>query len=259
MHHTVHALRTAPPRARSTLNHTCTCAGAGNDYNKDKQFRKLNAQKDTIMIKVLRNGEHILVVNHDVVVGDVMILDTGDKIIADGIVIHSFGLVVDEASLTGESDPIKKNKEEDPWVRSGTQVRAQMCVCVCVCVCVCGGGGGTHIGCDMHVAQGRVGRKEVALACWWPHHPSLHLVVLIHVHTHTHTRARNAPQVSEGSGHLLVLAVGPNSEWGKTMELVGQAGDENTPLQDKLEDVAAAVGKVGLGVAIACFVAMLIK
>jgi len=30
--------------------------------------------------------------------------------------------VVDEASLTGESDPIKKSPEEDPWCRSGTQV-----------------------------------------------------------------------------------------------------------------------------------------
>ena len=36
-----------------------------------------------------------------VVVGDIMFLDTGDKVIADGIVIDSQGLVLDEASLTG--------------------------------------------------------------------------------------------------------------------------------------------------------------
>jgi hypothetical protein len=47
---------------------------------------------------------------------------TGDKVIADGLVVESLGLVIDEASLTGESDPIKKN-DDDPWVRSGTQVR----------------------------------------------------------------------------------------------------------------------------------------
>jgi magnesium-transporting ATPase (P-type) len=46
----------------------------------------------------------------------------GDKVVADGLVVESYGLVVDEASLTGESDPIKKS-EEDPWCRSGTQVR----------------------------------------------------------------------------------------------------------------------------------------
>lgn len=66
-------------------------------------------------------------------------------------------------------------------------------------------------------------------------------------------------QVTEGDGCILVIAVGPNSEWGKTMELVGDAGDENTPLQDKLEDVAAAIGKIGFGVAVACFIALLIK
>ncbi len=64
----------------------------------------------------------VLVPNTEVVVGDVMFLDTGDKVIADGIVIDSQGLVLDEASLTGESDPIKKNPDSDPWVRSGTTV-----------------------------------------------------------------------------------------------------------------------------------------
>lgn len=58
---------------------------------------------------------------------------------------------------------------------------------------------------------------------------------------------------------MLVTAVGPNSEWGKTMALVGEAGDDTTPLQEKLEDVAAAVGKVGFGVAVACFIALLVK
>lgn len=56
-------------------------------------------------------------------------LPAGDKVVADGVVVESHGLVVDEASLTGESDPIKKS-EEDPWCRSGTQV------------CVFGGEGG---------------------------------------------------------------------------------------------------------------------
>lgn len=60
--------------------------------------------------------------NTDIVVGDVLILDTGDKVVADGVLISTQGLTIDEASLTGESDPIKKNTAEDMWVRSGTQV-----------------------------------------------------------------------------------------------------------------------------------------
>ncbi len=66
-------------------------------------------------------------------------------------------------------------------------------------------------------------------------------------------------QVTEGSGKLLVVAVGENSEWGKTMALVGEAGDDETPLQVKLTWVASTVGKVGFVVAICCFVALLTK
>ena len=48
-----------------------------------------------------------------------------EQVIADCLVIDSFGLVVDESSLTGEAEPIKKDRVEDPWVRSGTQVITQ--------------------------------------------------------------------------------------------------------------------------------------
>lgn len=66
-------------------------------------------------------------------------------------------------------------------------------------------------------------------------------------------------QVTEGSGRVLVTAVGPNSTWGKTMALVSEAGDDETPLQQKLEVLAGAIGKVGFAVAICCFIAQLIK
>ncbi len=97
------------------------CTGAGNDYQKDKQFKKLNAQKDKLEVKVIRDGEQILVENTEVVVGDLLLLDTGDKIVADGIVAKSFHLVVDEAALTGESEPLPKG-EDDMWCMSGSEV-----------------------------------------------------------------------------------------------------------------------------------------
>jgi magnesium-transporting ATPase (P-type) len=55
-------------------------AGAVNDYQKDLQFKKLNAQKDVIEVKVLRNGEDQLIGNEEIVVGDILLLDTGDKV-----------------------------------------------------------------------------------------------------------------------------------------------------------------------------------
>ena len=96
-------------------------AGAGNDYQKDLQFKKLNAEKDSIDVKVLRDGQEALIPNTEMLVGDIAILDTGDKIPADGIAFQVYGLVADEASLTGESEPQHKG-EEDLWCLSGTQV-----------------------------------------------------------------------------------------------------------------------------------------
>lgn len=99
-------------------------AGAGNDYQKDLQFRKLNEKKDQLEVKMRRGGDQVLVPNQEIVVGDVIILQTGDKITADGIVIESNNMVVDEASLTGESEPIKKGSK-DLFCRAGTTVRDQ--------------------------------------------------------------------------------------------------------------------------------------
>ena len=73
------------------------CAASGNDYQKDQQFRKLNKEKDSIEVKAVRGGLECLVTNTDVVVGDILLLDTGDKLVADGIAVEAFGLVIDEA------------------------------------------------------------------------------------------------------------------------------------------------------------------
>ena len=187
-------------------------AGAVNDFQKDKQFRKLNAVKDTIEIKTLRGGHLTMVTNHDLVVGDVVILDAGDKLVADMLMFESHGLVVDEASLTGESEPIKKHLDSDPWLRSGTQVR-DMCSTPEL-------------------------RQEACLACWGCERSSYILLTQKNMVIHEYMAFNlcslpDAPsfQVSEGSGRALVIAVGLNSEWGKTMTLMEDAGDDPTPLQ----------------------------
>lgn len=65
-------------------------------------------------------------------------------------------------------------------------------------------------------------------------------------------------QVTEGSGRMLVIAVGEQSEWGRTMALVvGEAAE--TPLQEKLGWLATAIGKLGFIVAVVCFVVLLIR
>jgi hypothetical protein len=71
-------------------------------------------------------------------------------------------------------------------------------------------------------------------------------------------RARARAQVTEGSGRLLVLAVGGRSEWGRTMAMVASEAQE-TPLQEALGLLAAAIGKVGLLVGGVCFAVLLIR
>ena len=64
--------------------------------------------------------------------------------------------------------------------------------------------------------------------------------------------------MTEGSGAVLVVAVGVNSEWGKTMALV-RTESADTPLQDSLGSLAAAIGKLGLAVGFLCFVVLTIR
>lgn len=56
----------------------------------------------------------------DIVVGDICVVKYGDLLPADGVVVQSNDLKVDESSLTGESDQIKKHESKDPFLLSGT-------------------------------------------------------------------------------------------------------------------------------------------
>jgi Ca2+-transporting ATPase len=76
-----------------------------------KAFEALSKISDDTQIKVLRNGDTIMIGQKDIVVGDILLLSTGDKIPADGRLIESVGLAVDESMLTGESVPAKKDAE----------------------------------------------------------------------------------------------------------------------------------------------------
>lgn len=62
-------------------------------------------------------------------------------------------------------------------------------------------------------------------------------------------------QVTEGSGRMLVVAVGTESEWGRTMALVASEAAP-TPLQEALGVLATAIGKIGLTVGIICFLVL---
>ena len=78
------------------------------EYGSEKAFLKLGEEAGKIKVKVLRDNNLQEVLISDVVVGDLVILETGDKIPADGLLIEG-DITVDESLLNGESKEIKKN------------------------------------------------------------------------------------------------------------------------------------------------------
>ena len=76
-----------------------------------KAFEALNKINEDTLIKVIRNGEPQLVTQKEIVVGDIVMVETGDKIVADGRLLESNELTVDESALTGESLPVNKDSE----------------------------------------------------------------------------------------------------------------------------------------------------
>ena len=93
-----------------------------NDYKREKQFVKLNSKKDDRQVQVLRSGKAIQISVFDIVVGDVVHLESGDAIPADGILITGHGIRCDESSATGESDAIRKTVGGEVWrsIEEGT-------------------------------------------------------------------------------------------------------------------------------------------
>ena len=68
----------------------------------DKEFSILNQVNDDEPVKVIRNGNTIEIPKRDVVVGDIVILSTGDEVPADAELLEAITLQMDESTLTGE-------------------------------------------------------------------------------------------------------------------------------------------------------------
>jgi Ca2+-transporting ATPase len=112
--------------------------GAINDWQKERAFVKLNAKKEAREVKVIRSGKSFTISVYDILVGDVLHMEPGDLIPADGVFISGHNVKCDESSATGESDQMKKTSAEqvlrllerghndpkdlDPFIISGSKV-----------------------------------------------------------------------------------------------------------------------------------------
>ncbi len=152
------------------------------NYSKDQQFHALNEENNKKRVAVKRNDIDDFVDVYSLLVGDVLQLNIGDIIPVDGI--FTKGIVsIDESSMTGESDLVKKaptifddkvhrNRSTTPFIISGTKVK-------------------------------------------------------------------------DGSGEMIVCSVGEHSIMGRAMELATEDDNSQTPLQEKLGELADQIGIIG--------------
>ncbi|XP_047161696.1 calcium-transporting ATPase 1-like isoform X2 [Vigna umbellata] len=157
---------------------------ATSDYRQSLQFKDLDKEKKKISIQVTRNGYRQKMSIYSLLPGDIVHLAIGDQVPADGLFVSGFSVLIDESSLTGESEPVMVTSQ-NPFLLSGTKVQ-------------------------------------------------------------------------DGSCTMLVTTVGMRTQWGKLMATLSEGGDDETPLQVKLNGVATIIGKIGLFFAVVTF-AVLVK
>ncbi|KAL4867817.1 hypothetical protein BDV12DRAFT_209537 [Aspergillus spectabilis] len=95
---------------------------AGNDWQKERQFGKLNRRKLDREVRAIRDGHTTLIHITALTVGDIVHLEPGDSAPADGIVITNHEMKCDESTATGESDQVEKVSGYTAWevYRNGT-------------------------------------------------------------------------------------------------------------------------------------------
>ncbi|KAK3197811.1 hypothetical protein Dsin_021226 [Dipteronia sinensis] len=91
------------------------------DCRQSLQFQNLIDEKRNIHLEVIRDGRRVEVSIYDLVVGDVVPLNIGDQVPADGVVISGYSLSIDESSMTGESKIVHKDSK-NPFLMSGCKV-----------------------------------------------------------------------------------------------------------------------------------------
>lgn len=102
------------------------------EFKSDREFEILNARKKSLQSKVIRDGKVVTVILEEVVVGDLVALEMGDEVPADGRLVKANELYLDQSLMTGESEPVQKiarpaeDTEEGPdqpgCLYRGTQV-----------------------------------------------------------------------------------------------------------------------------------------
>ncbi|KAI9437975.1 Ca-transporting ATPase [Lactarius indigo] len=188
--------------------------GSLNDWQKEKRPKTLDEKNEERFVKVIRDGRERQIDAHQVVVGDVMLLERGEVIPCDGIFLSGHNVWCDESSVTGESDAIKKLSYEECIALRDKRVMEF------------GPGGPSGGGGSATASQRKSDPFDL---------DSL---------GHTDCFIVSGSKVLEGVGSFLVISVGTRSFNGRIM-MATRRDSENTPLQLKLNDLSEMIAKIG--------------
>ncbi|XP_024927246.3 putative calcium-transporting ATPase 13, plasma membrane-type [Ziziphus jujuba] len=93
------------------------------NYELNRRFDKMSKVSNSLYVDAMRDGRRKEISVFETLVGDVIHLNTGDQVPADGLFLEeNCFLQVDESSITGESDHIEVNHDQNPFLFSGTNV-----------------------------------------------------------------------------------------------------------------------------------------
>ena len=189
-----------------------------------RKFRVLTAINEDQPVKVRRDGKVMEVPRRDVVVGDIILVETGDEVPADAVLVEAVNLQIDESSLTGE--PLTSKSVADAQSQQYADTASQLSSL------------NLQHSADAIIQHSSLNTQHSSEA--YPKN-----VIL------------RSTMVMNGRGTAIVTRVGDSTEIGKVATEATEATQTKTPLNLQLDKLAKLISKVGTGVSIAAFVIFL--
>lgn len=189
-----------------------------------RKFRVLTAINEDQPVKVRRDGKVMEVPRRDVVVGDIILVETGDEVPADAVLVEAVNLQIDESSLTGE--PLTSKSVADTQSQQFADTASQLSSL------------NLQHSADAIIQHSSLNTQHSSEA--YPKN-----VIL------------RSTMVMNGRGTAIVTHVGDSTEIGKVATEATEATQTKTPLNLQLDKLAKLISKVGTGVSIAAFVIFL--
>ncbi len=230
------------------------CLGFYQEYQAEKSLAVLKKML-ALQTTVRRDGRTQELSAEQLVPGDIVILEAGDKIPADGRIVVANSLEVDESSFTGESVPVAKQKQElgnadisleQPSNTEAERLRADDIIFLEADGRVIAANSSEVDECSFtskfSIIQQKQEQQNIDI-------PLAERFNMLYMNT----------AVVRGRAEMLVTATGMDTEIGKLANLLAQTEDESTPLQIQLDSLGKRLALLALTIVLVLFTSALLR